>query len=178
MSRIGKNPVTIPDKTQVAVSGGVLTVKGPLGELSKPIHEVVEITVEGGEVKVAPKNNTKLARSLWGTFASHAKNMIRGVNEKYQKKLEIRGVGYRAELAGKDLKLQVGFSHPVLMPVPEGLEVVVEKAFITVSGIDKEKVGQFAAEIRAVKKPEPYKGKGIRYVDEYVREKQGKKGAA
>jgi len=178
MSRIGKNSVTIPDKTQVAVELGVMTVKGPLGELSKPIHEAVTVTVEGGEVKVAPNNNSKLARSLWGTFASHAANMIKGVNEKYKKQLEVRGVGYRAELAGKELKLQIGFSHPVIMQVPEGLEVTVEKATISVSGIDKEKVGQFAAEIRAMKKPEPYKGKGIRYVGEFVREKQGKKGAA
>lgn len=178
MSRIGKNAVTIPQNTQVAVANNMLTVKGPLGELSKPLHEAIAVTVEGSAVSVAPKNNSKLARSLWGTFASHIKNMIKGVNEKYAKQLEVRGVGYRAEMAGKDLKLQIGYSHPVLMKVPDGVEVLVEKALITVSGIDKEKVGQFAAEIRANRKPEPYKGKGIRYVGEYVREKQGKKGAA
>ena len=176
MSRIGKNPITIPEKTDVSVANSTVTVKGPLGELTKSVHEAVDIAVEGGEVKVAPKNNSKLSRSLWGTFASHVKNMIQGVNEKYSKRLEVRGVGYKVDLQGKDLKLNVGFSHPVVVPVPDGIEASVEKAIITVSGIDKEKVGQFAAEIRAIKKPEPYKGKGIRYVDEYVREKQGKKG--
>lgn len=176
MSRIGKNSIAIPDNTQVSVDNNVVTVKGPLGELSKSIHEAVTIAVENKEVAVTPKNNSKLARSLWGTFASHVQNMVKGVNEKYSKQLEVRGVGYKVELAGKDLKLNVGFSHPVVVPVPEDLDVSVEKAVITVSGIDKEKVGQFTAEVRAIRKPEPYKGKGIRYVGEYVREKQGKKG--
>ena len=108
MSRIGKNPIAIPDKTAVAVADGAVMVKGPLGELSKPLHEMVTVTVEGSEVSVAPKGNSKLARALWGTFASHIKNMIAGVNQKYQKQLEIRGVGYRAEMAGVDLKLQLG----------------------------------------------------------------------
>lgn len=176
MSRIGKNPIAIPANTEVSLADNAVTVKGPLGQLAKPVHESVQVSVEGSEVTVAPKGNSKLARSLWGTYASHIKNMIAGVNEKYSKQLEVRGVGYRAEMAGQELKLQVGYSHPVLMKVPDGLEVAVEKALITVSGIDKEKVGQFAAEIRATRKPEPYKGKGIRYVGEYVREKQGKKG--
>lgn len=176
MSRIGKNPIAIPANTQVTLAGNAVTVKGPLGQIVKPVHEAVTVAVEGSEVTVTPKGNSKLAKSLWGTYASHIKNMIKGVNEKYSKQLEVRGVGYRAEMAGQDLKLQIGFSHPVLMKIPEGVEVVVDKAFITISGIDKEKVGQFAAEVRAMKKPEPYKGKGIRYVTEYVREKQGKKG--
>lgn len=176
MSRIGKNPITIPEKTDVSVANSTVTVKGPLGELTKSVHEAVDVAVEGKEVKVSPKNNSKLSRSLWGTFASHVQNMIKGVNEKYSKQLEVRGVGYKVELSGKDLKLNVGFSHPVIVQVPEGIEASVEKTTITVSGIDKEKVGQFAAEVRAIRKPEPYKGKGIRYVDEYVREKQGKKG--
>ena len=176
MSRIGKNPITIPANTQVTLADNTITVKGPLGQLEKSAHDAVTIAVEGSEVTVTPKGNSKLARSLWGTFASHIRNMIAGVNEKYSKQLEVRGVGYRAEMAGQELKLQVGYSHPIMMKIPEGLEVTVEKAIITVSGIDKEKVGQFAAEIRATRKPEPYKGKGVRYVDEYVREKQGKKG--
>ena len=176
MSRIGKNPIAIPANTQVTLADNAVMVKGPLGQLTKPVHEAVTIAVEGSEVTVAPKGNSKLAKSLWGTYASHIQNMIKGVNEKYSKQLEVRGVGYRAEMAGQELKLQVGYSHPIMMKIPEGLEVAVEKALITVSGIDKEKVGQFAAEIRATRKPEPYKGKGIRYVDEYVREKQGKKG--
>lgn len=175
MSRLGKNAIRIPDKTTVAVTDGVLNVKGPLGELTKPVHSQVAIAVEGDSVRVSPTNNSKLSRSLWGTYASHVINMIRGVNEKYAKGLELQGVGYRVELAGKHLKLSVGFSHPVLIDIPEGVEVTVEKNLIKILGIDKEKVGQFAADVRAIKKPEPYKGKGIRYAGEYVRQKQGKK---
>jgi len=175
MSRIGKNEITIPEKTSVSVADGVLTVKGPLGELSKQIHSSVTVSVEGNAVTVKPINTSKLARSLWGTFASHVINMIAGVNATYEKQLELQGVGYKVELQGKTLKLSVGFSHPVLVEIPDGIEVAVEKNLMKVSGIDKEAVGQFAANIRAIKKPEPYKGKGIRYVGEYVRQKQGKK---
>lgn len=177
MSRIGKNAITIPEKTDITVVDGVVTVKGPLGALSKAVHDAIDITVSNKEVTVSPKNNTKLARSLWGTFVSHIKNMMKGVNQKYSKQLEVRGVGYKVELQGKVLKLNVGFSHPVLVDVPEGIDVTVEKNMVTVAGIDKEAVGQFAANVRALKKPEPYKGKGIRYVDEFVREKQGKRAA-
>lgn len=175
MSRLGKNAIEIPEKTAVTVADGVLSVKGPLGELTKPIHSQVAVAVEGNTVQVSPVNNSKLSRSLWGTYASHVLNMIHGVNEKYTKELELQGVGYKVELAGKQLKLSVGFSHPVLVDIPEGIEVAVEKSLIKISGIDKEAVGQFAADVRAIKKPEPYKGKGIRYVGEYVRQKQGKK---
>lgn len=175
MSRIGKNAIPVPEKTTVSVADGVMTVKGPLGEISKTVHTAVSVSVDAGSVTVAPLNNSKLARSLWGTFASHVKNMIHGVNTKYQKQLEIQGVGYKVELQGKTLKFALGFSHPVVVPIPEGLDVAVEKNLITISGIDKEEVGQFAANVRALKKPEPYKGKGIRYVGEYVRQKQGKK---
>lgn len=177
MSKVGKNPITIPPKTDVSVVDGVLTVKGPLGTLEKPVHSAVAITVSGSEVQVSPVNTSKLSRSLWGTYGAHVKNMIHGVNEKFVKKLELHGVGYKVELQGNMLKLSVGFSHPVFMSVPEGIEVVVEKNSITVSGIDKDAVGQFAANVRAVKKPEPYKGKGLRYEGEYVRQKQGKKAA-
>ena len=177
MSRIGKNAITIPEKTTVTLTDGVISVKGPLGELSRPVHEAVNIAVTDTDVTVTPANNSKLARSLWGTFASHIINMIGGVNEKYTKQLEVHGVGYKVELAGNTLKLSVGYSHPVELPVPDGIEVAVEKNTITVSGIDKEQVGQFAAVVRATKKPEPYKGKGVRYVGEYVRQKQGKKAA-
>jgi large subunit ribosomal protein L6 len=175
MSKIGKQIITIPAKTEVTSANGVLTVKGPLGALMKPIHSLVSVAVIDGKATVTPANTSKLARSLWGTYASHLKNMVEGVNKKYEKKLALEGIGYRVELAGKSLKFVVGFSHPVLLPIPEGLGVAVEKNAITVSGIDKEAVGQFAANIRAVKKPEPYKGKGIRYEGEYVRRKQGKK---
>jgi large subunit ribosomal protein L6 len=175
MSKIGKNPIAIPDKTEVTVSGGVLTVKGPLGTVTKPVHSMVTVSVADGYVNVVPKNTSKLSRSLWGTYGSHVKNMIAGVNKKYERKLMLEGIGYRVELQGKSLKFLVGFSHPVILPIPAGLDVVVEKNAMTVSGIDKEAVGQFAANIRAIKKPEPYKGKGIRYEGEYVRQKQGKK---
>ncbi len=175
MSKIGKNPITIPAKTEVTVANGAVSVKGPLGALSKNVHSMVTISVADGKVMVTPKNTSKLARSLWGTYGSHIKNMIAGVNKKYEKKLTLEGIGYRVELQGKSLKFLVGFSHPVVLPIPEGLAVAVEKNAMTVSGIDKDAVGQFAANIRSVKKPEPYKGKGIRYEGEYVRQKQGKK---
>jgi large subunit ribosomal protein L6 len=178
MSRIGKNAIQLPEKTDVTVGDGMVTVKGPLGSISKPLHDMVTVSVEGGQVTVAPKNNTKLARSLWGTYASHIKNMVAGVHKKYEKKLELQGIGYRVELTGKNLKFIVGFSHPVIMAIPDSVAVAVEKNNMTVSGIDKDAVGQFAANIRFVKKPEPYKGKGIRYEGEYVRQKQGKKATA
>lgn len=178
MSKIGKNPITIPEKTDVTVAEGVLTIKGPLGTLSKDVHSMVTISVADGAVTVKPKNTSKLARSLWGTYGSHIKNMLAGVNTKYEKKLTLEGIGYRVEMQGKSLKFLVGFSHPVVLPIPENLTVLVEKNAMTVSGIDKEAVGQFASDIRSIKKPEPYKGKGIRYVGEYVRQKQGKKVSA
>lgn len=184
MSKIGKNPITIPEKTEVSVlpaqvgAGHVMAVKGPLGTLTKPVHSLVAVAVEGGAVTVTPKNNSKLARSLWGTTAAHLKNMIKGVTTKYQKKLSLEGIGYKVELQGKNLKFVVGFSHPVILPVPAGIDMAVDKNAITVSGIDKDAVGQFAAVVRAIKPPEPYKGKGIRYEGEYVRQKQGKKAAA
>jgi large subunit ribosomal protein L6 len=139
---------------------------------------MVEIKIEGQNVTVNPKNNTRLARALWGTYAAHVRNMLSGVNTPFVKKLQVEGIGYRAELAGKQIKLSVGFSHPVLVNVPEGVAVAIEKNMITVSGADKEIVGEFAATVRAVKKPEPYKGKGIRYEGEVVRMKQGKKAAS
>jgi large subunit ribosomal protein L6 len=178
MSKIGKVAITLPEKTEVTLGEGMLTVKGPLGSISKPVHSLVSIEVKDKMASVTPNNNSKLARSLWGTYASHIKNMVAGVNKKFEKKLELQGIGYRVELSGKNLKFIVGFSHPVLLPIPENVEAKVEKNNITVSGIDKDAVGQFAANIRAVKKPEPYKGKGIRYEGEYVRQKQGKKAAA
>ncbi len=178
MSRIAKNIIAVPGKTTVAVAEGVLTVKGPLGTLTKNVNPLVTITVSAEGVKVAPVNQSKLSRSLWGTYASHIRNMMGGVNAKYTKKLELQGIGYRVEVQGKNIKLLVGFSHPVLVPIPEGIDVAVDKNVVTISGINKEAVGQFAANIRAVRKPEPYKGKGLRYEGEYVRQKQGKKAAA
>lgn len=178
MSRIGKNAIKIPAGTEVSVGGAELTVKGKGGTLKRALHPAVSIAVENGEVQVSPKDKSRIARALWGTYAAHVRNMIAGVNTPFVKKLQVEGIGYRVELAGKQLKLMVGFSHPVLIAVPEGITATVEKNSITVSGADKEQVGQFAASVRAIKKPEPYKGKGIRYEGEVVRQKQGKKAAA
>lgn len=178
MSRIGKQPITIPAGTEVTISDGVFVVKGKGGELRKKLHADVEVKVEGDSVIVTPANETRSAQALWGTFASHIQNMIAGVNEPFEKKLLVEGVGYKVNLNGKTLVLDVGFSHSVEVEVPEGLEVAVEKNEISIKGADKEKVGQFAADVRATKKPEPYKGKGVRYEDEVVRRKEGKRAVA
>jgi large subunit ribosomal protein L6 len=178
MSKIGKNPIPVPAKSEVSVQGNLIRVKGPLGTLSKTFHPMVAVAVLGGTVTVSTRGNSKLARSLWGTTAAHIKNMLKGVTAKYDKRLSLEGIGYKVEMQGKNLKFSVGYSHPVLLSVPQGIDVAVDKNLITVSGIDKDAVGQLAAIIRAVKPPEPYKGKGIRYEGEYVRQKQGKKAAA
>ena len=175
MSRIGKKPVEIPANTEVTISEGTITVKGPLGELKKDIHPFVEAKVEDGKVTVSPKNDTRLAKALWGTFASHVGNMVDGVNKEYSKKLILDGVGFKMAVTGKDLTLNVGFSHQVIMPIPEGITATIEKIELTIAGIDKDVVGQFAANVRAKKKPEPYKGKGFHYDDEVIIRKQGKK---
>ncbi len=178
MSRIGKRAIPIPQGTDVSIVSHDIMVKGKVATLKRSIHPAVTITVANGEVMVAPKEMSRLGRALWGTYAAHVRNMIAGVNTPFVKKLQIEGIGYRAELSGKQLKLSVGFSHPVFLMVPEGITAAVEKNVITVSGADKEQVGEFAASIRATKKPEPYKGKGIRYEGEVVRRKQGKKAAS
>lgn len=178
MSRLAKNIIPLASGTTVSVAEHVLTVKGPLGTVTKKVNPLVTLNITAEGVLVEATNTSKLARSLKGTFASHVRNMMTGVTKKYAKKLELQGIGYRVELQGKTLKLLVGFSHPVIVKIPEGLDVLVEKNIVTISGIDKEAVGQFAANVRAVKKPEPYKGKGLRYEGEYVRQKQGKKAAA
>jgi large subunit ribosomal protein L6 len=175
MSRTGKLPIKIPAGTDVSIAPGELIVKGKGGTLKRALHPAISIAVQNGEALVTPANNTRMARALWGTYAAHLRNMIAGVNTPFVKKLQVEGIGYRAELTGKQLKLSVGFSHPVMVAVPEGLTVAVEKNIISVSGSDKESVGEFAASVRAVKKPEPYKGKGIRYEGEVVRQKAGKK---
>lgn len=177
MSRLGKKPIEIPAKTDVSVVDGVLTVKGPQGELTRDIHPFVSIVVEDGKVTVTPKNDTRLAKALWGTFASHVINMCKGVNEPYSKKLILDGIGYRMAVAGTTLTLSVGFSHKVEVPIPDGITATVEKNELTITGINKDAVGQFAANVRAIKKPEPYKGKGFHYSDEVILRKQGKKAA-
>ena len=177
MSRLAKKPIPLPPKTEASYSAGTFTVKGPLGSVSKSFRSHVGIAVEGGAVAVTLVRDTLEGRALVGTYAAHVKNMIAGVNKAYEKKLIIEGIGFKADIKGKDLVLNVGFSHPVNMLIPADIKVTVDKSGITVSGIDIEKVGKFAAEVRAVKKPEPYLGKGIRYSDEVIRRKQGKKAA-
>ena len=176
MSRVGKYPVAIPDGVDVAVSGHEVTVKGKLGELSARLTDDVVVTIANGEVAVKPVNDGSRARSMWGTSRSLINNMVTGVTEGFKVELEILGVGYRASVAGKTLTLQLGFSHDIEYPMPDGIKIECEKPTqIAVSGIDRQRVGQVAAEIRQFRKPEPYKGKGIRYVDEWVRRKEGKK---
>ena len=176
MSRIGKKPIAIPAKTEVIISDSMITVKGPLGELSKSFRaDVLDIKIEDNTVFLTPKNDTLETKALWGTFGSHIKNMISGVNQEYVIKLLIEGVGYKADVQGTTLVMSLGFSHPVKLEIPKGISCKVEKGEITISGIDKEVVGQFAAVVRSNKKPEPYKGKGIRYSDEIIRRKEGKK---
>lgn len=175
MSRIGKKPIDIPEKTEVTVEGNLIKVKGPLGELQREFNKFVNVEVKDNQVIVTPVNESLDARAFWGTFASHIDNMVKGVNEEYKKALIIEGVGFKAAVQGDKIVLNVGFSHPVELKIPEGVKCEVEKENIKISGIDKEKVGEFAATVRAQKKPEPYKGKGIRYVDEIIRRKEGKK---
>jgi len=177
MSRIGKQPVAIPSGTQVTVADGVVSVKGPKGELSRKLHPTIEVKVTDGQAQVSPLHKTIESQALWGTFASHVSNMVQGVNTPYEKKLIVEGVGFKADVQGSKLAMKLGFSHPVDMDIPEGLTVTAEKNVITVSGVDKEQVGSFASRVRLKKKPEPYKGKGIRYHDEIIRRKQGKKAA-
>lgn len=177
MSRIGKKGVTIPTGTTVTNNGTVFTVKGPLGELTRDFPGAVDIKVEGDQMVFTPKNHSKDAKALWGTYASHLVNMVAGVNKAYEIKLIIEGVGYKVEPQGNVLVFSLGFSHKVPMEIPKDIKATIEKNTLTLSSINKESIGQFAAQIRAKKKPEPYKGKGIRYSDEVVRRKQGKKSA-
>lgn len=175
MSRIGKQNIIIPEKTEVTLKDGMLFVKGPKGELSRHFKNSVSINIDGNNITLSPARNDISTKALWGTYASHISNMVEGVNKSFAKKLIIEGIGYKADVQGKNINLNLGFSHPIVLQIPEGLTVVHEKGTLTITGINKELVGQFAAEIRSLKKPEPYKGKGIRYDNEVVRRKQGKK---
>jgi len=174
MSRLAKKPIAV-GKTDVSVAGGVLTVKGTKGTLTKRVHPSIDIAVESGSVSVTPKDRSRLAKALTGTFASHVKNMVQGVETPYTKKLILDGVGYKMEIKGKDVVLTVGFSHTVPLAIPEDVTAKVEKNTMTLESANKESVGQFAADIRRIKPPEPYLGKGIRYEGEVIRRKQGKK---
>lgn len=175
MSRIGKQPITLPSGVEASHKDGVFTVKGPKGTLTRAIKSDVAIAIDGQTITLSPARETDHARALWGTYASHIANMVEGVTQGFTKKLEIEGVGYRGEVKGQKLVLSLGFSHPVEVEIPEGVTVVVEKGTFTITGIDKDVVGQFAAVVRGYKEPEPYKGKGIRYQGEYIIRKQGKK---
>ena len=177
MSRIGRAPITIPAGVEVKVDGSTVTAKGPKGTLTKTMHSNMTIAMEGNVITVTRPNDLKENRSLHGLTRTLIANMIEGVANGYKKELEINGIGYRAEIKGKDLVMKIGYSHDVVMPQPEGITVEVPAPNkIIVSGADKEKVGQFAAEVREKRLPEPYKGKGIKYVDEYIRRKEGKAG--
>jgi large subunit ribosomal protein L6 len=176
MSRIGKKPVAIPSGVTASVEGQTVKVKGPKGQLQFVVHDDVEVKFENGQVKVAPRVKTNRAQAMYGTARAQVANLVQGVTKGFEKKLEITGVGYRAAMQGKNLQLALGYSHDVIYPIPEGISIAVPKPTeITVSGIDPQRVGQVAAEIRAYRPPEPYKGKGVKYVDEFIFRKEGKK---
>ena len=176
MSRIGKYPVEIPAGVQVAIVGGIMTAKGRLGEQKMPLSELVEVTVDADRVVVKPRRNETRNRMMWGTTRAVIAAMVKGVSDGYSRSLEITGTGYRASVQGKNLEINLGFSHPVIYPVPDGIKITCERpTAIKVEGTDKRQVGQVASEIRAFRPPEPYKGKGARYSDEIIRRKEGKK---
>jgi large subunit ribosomal protein L6 len=176
MSRVGKKPVAIPAGVTANVQGQTVTVKGPKGALQVVLHDDVAAKVESGGVKIDPRNESKRARAMWGTYRSLVANLMEGVTKGYEKKLEISGVGYRAALQGKTLQLQLGYAHDIAFPIPDGITVAVPKATeIVITGIDAQKVGQVAAELRSYRKPEPYQGKGVKYAGEFIFRKEGKK---
>ena len=176
MSRIGKKSVPIPSGVTANVEGQTVKVKGPKGALQVVLPDDVMVKMDKGEVKVDPRNETKRARSMWGTSRTLVNNLVTGVTKGFEEKLEITGVGYRAAVQGKNLQLQLGYSHDVVYPIPDGIAIVAPKPTeITITGSDKQKVGQVAAEIRGFRSPEPYKGKGVKYVGEYIFRKEGKK---
>ncbi len=177
MSRIGQHGVVVPNGVDVVIDKNHVKVTGPKGTLSMPLHHSVTVVVEDGKLMVEKKNDSKMAAAMWGTTTRLIANMITGVTEGFSKKLELNGVGFRVALKGKKLDMALGFSHPVVVDIPDDLTVAVEGMTITISGMDKQRVGQFAAEIRALKPVEPYKGKGFRYEGEHVRRKEGKKAA-
>jgi len=176
MSRIGKKPVSVPQGVTASVDGQTVTAKGPKGELRFLVNDEVLVKMEGSEIAVQPRDDSKTARSKWGMSRTQIVNILTGVKDGFEKKLEISGVGYRAAMQGKNLQLSLGFSHEVVYQTPEGITIATPKPTeITVSGIDKQQVGQVAAEIREYREPEPYKGKGVRYAGEKIVRKEGKK---
>lgn len=179
MSRIGKKPIIIPEGVNAEmVNNNEIKISGPKGSLGFTHHHEVKVKISGQEIMVEKTGNSKKAPAIWGTSAILIKNMIEGVSKGYQKQLELNGVGFRMAVQGKAINMALGFSHPVVVKIPEGIEVKIDGSIMTITGIDKQKVGQFAAEVRMIKPVEPYKGKGFRYVGEVVRKKEGKKAAA
>jgi large subunit ribosomal protein L6 len=176
MSRVGKKPVPVPSGVTATVTGQTVKMKGSKGELQYVVPNVVDVKFEDGAVSVQPRNQTKEARSLWGTSRAQVANLVEGVSKGFEKKLEITGVGYRAAMAGKALKLSLGYSHDIEYQIPAGISIAVPKPTeIVISGIDRQVVGQVAAEIRDYRGPEPYKGKGVKYAGEFIFRKEGKK---
>jgi large subunit ribosomal protein L6 len=176
MSRIGKRPVTVPSGVTATVEGQTVKMKGPKGQLQFVVHDDVEVKFENGEVKVAPRLKTNRAQAMYGTARAQVANLVAGVTKGFEKKLEITGVGYRAALQGKNLQLALGYSHDVVYPIPEGIAITVPKPTeIVIAGNDSQRVGQVAAEIRSYRPPEPYKGKGVKYANEFIFRKEGKK---
>ncbi len=177
MSRLGKKGIEIPAKTTVMINGDVVIVKGPLGELSRTFKKNIVIKVEGNKIELNPVKETLENKALWGTYASHIVNMIEGVNKGYSNRLLVEGIGYKADITPTEIVFKVGFSHPVKVSIPKNLKVISDKGVIVVTGIDKELVTSFSSSLRSIKKPEPYKGKGIRFENEIIRRKEGKKTA-
>lgn len=176
MSRVGQKPVEVPDGVQVSLNGRSVTAKGKLGELSLDMVDYVSAALEDGKIVVKPSEESKRARAMWGTTRSRLQALVTGVSEGFSRQLEINGVGYRAQVQGSTLNLQLGYSHDIPYPIPAGISIVCEKpTSIAISGADKQQVGQVASEIRAFRPPEPYKGKGIKYADEVILRKEGKK---
>jgi len=176
MSRIGKKAVAVPSGVTASVEGQGVTMTGPKGALQVALPEEVTVKMEGGTVTVDPRSQTKRARAMWGTSRTLVANLVTGVTKGFESKLEITGVGYRAAIQGRNLRIALGYSHDVVYPIPEGIAIATPKPTeIVISGTDKQKVGQVAAEIRAFRKPEPYKGKGVRYAGEFIFRKEGKK---
>ena len=176
MSRVGMLPVELPDGVDFQIDGALIKAKGKMGELALKVGDEVHVTREENQIWVKPANNSKRARTMWGTTRSLINNLVRGVSIGFEKKLEINGVGYRAQVQGKELVMQLGHSHEIRYPIPEGIKIdAPTQTEIAVSGVDNQKVGQVASEIRGFRKPEPYKGKGVRYAGEFIIRKEGKK---
>ena len=176
MSRVGKYPVAVPSGVTVAITGRILSAKGKLGELKLDLSDEIDATMENNQVVVKPRSESKRSRTMWGTTRAHINNMVKGVSQGFTRRLEINGVGYRAAVQGKELVLQLGYSHEIKYPIPQGITITAEKpTSLAITGADRQRVGQVAADIRGFRGPEPYKGKGVKYEEETILRKEGKK---